>query len=106
MASPGSAPSQMLPLTRRAHQPRQVRRHSDLAGWVEKRRPLRVLAVGDRCCAEGLYRNALVAHLEYLEFLRASWRVQDYTVPWPRLHQRARQRRLPADAVAIEIDLI
>ena len=65
-----------------------------------------MLAVGDRCCAEGLYRNALVAHLEYLEFLRASWRVQDYTVPWPRLHQRARQRRLPADAVAIEIDLI
>ena len=38
--------------------------------------------------------------------LRAAWRAKDHAVAWPGLRQRARQRRHPADVVAIQIDLV
>jgi hypothetical protein len=57
-------------------------------------------------CAERLHGDALVTHVEDLELLGGTRRVKDYTVPWPRPHQCARQRRLPTDMVAIQIDLV
>src|SRR4029077_6612480 len=57
-------------------------------------------------CAERLHGDALVPHIEDLQLLDDTRRVKDETVPWPRLHQCARQRRLPTDMVAIQIDLI
>ena len=56
--------------------------------------------------AEGLHGDALITHLEDLQLLRAARRVKDHAVAWSGLHQRARQRRQPADVVAIQIDLV
>src|SRR4029453_4374573 len=63
-------------------------------------------SLGARWRGERLQRDALVTDLEDLELLGAARRVKDHAVAWPRLHQGARQRRLPADMVAIQIDLI
>src|SRR5262245_2258222 len=55
---------------------------------------------------EGFDGDALVTHLEDLQLLGAAGRVKDDTVAWSGLHQRARQRRQPADVVAIHIDFV
>jgi hypothetical protein len=61
---------------------------------------------GARGDGERLQRDAFVTHLENLEWLCTARRVHDDTVAGPVFHQRARQRRLPADMTAIQIDLI
>src|SRR5437870_12462194 len=50
--------------------------------------------------------NRLVSDGQDLQGLRAARRVEDHGVPGAGLHQCARQRRDPADMVAIEIDLV
>src|SRR5215475_14377169 len=62
--------------------------------------------LGARWFAERLDGDALVIDLENLELLGAPRRVQDHTISWPGLRQRARQRRHPADMAAIKIDLV
>jgi len=60
------------------------------AGWLLKR----------------VHGDALVADLQYLQFLRASRRSKDHGIARAGFHQRAREGRLPADVVAVKIDLV
>ena len=62
--------------------------------------------LGPRWFAERLHGNALVTHFQDLQFLRATRRVKIHAVTGAGLHQRAPQRRDPADVVAVEIDLV
>ena len=61
--------------------------------------------LGSGWFAERLHGNALVTHFEDLQLLRRRAREPD-AVAWARLHQGARQRRHPADVVAIQIDFV
>ena len=50
--------------------------------------------------------HALVPHLDDLQVFDASRGFEDDGVTWSGLHQRARQRRHPADLVTFEIDFV
>src|SRR6188474_2275752 len=55
---------------------------------------------------ERVDRNAFVTHLEDLEPLRTTGGVQHHAIAGSGFHQRSRQRRSPADVVAIQIDFV
>ena len=61
---------------------------------------------GARRFAERIHRNRRVLDVEDLEVFGLRRRVQDDAIARARLHQRARQRRHPADVAAVHVDFV
>src|SRR5450755_2099511 len=74
-------------------------------GLASARKPL-CRGLGSRWFTERFHRNALVTHFQHGQVFCTARQLKDYAVARCRFHQRAPQRRHPADVVAVEIDLV
>src|SRR5580700_1755049 len=74
--------------------------------WTGAARESLCQGLSSRWYTEPFHRNALVTHFQHGQVCCTTRRLENYAIARYRLHQRAPQRRHPADVVAVEIDLV
>src|SRR5205809_1095935 len=79
-----------------------------MTGWTRSAavRLASARRLGARRLAEGVHGNREVLHVQDLERFGLRGGAQQDAIARPRFHQRARERRHPADIAPVQIDLV